>query len=156
MPEQESTTVQRSDGVVSFRDLTPEDWTKMRATLSEAEAYLGKRLPASARDVQNFYEAVLAASPDHDEKILFVGILFGELVCEETDFQWVWSVMDEQQELSLKHPDENVICSPISMMAKRLQDRVRVDMSVLCQDTIRTLEDGLREMERYRAEQGLN
>lgn len=115
-------------------------------SLTSASVFVGNPLPAKASDVQTLYDAVLETYPDHENAIESIGLLFGELICEETDFEWKWVTYEGQEELSLLHPSATVFCFPLSMMHKRIQDGEALDIEELCEQTIRTLNDLLEDV----------
>jgi len=131
---------------VSARALLPDDLAYLRMSLSRASVFVGTRLPAAARDVQTLYDTVFETYPDHDNVIESIGLLFGELICEETDFEWQWVTYEGREELSLLHPSAFVFCSPLSMMHKRIQHGEAVDIEELCAQTIKTLNDLLEDV----------
>ncbi|WP_416831879.1 MAG: DUF3806 domain-containing protein [Erythrobacter sp.] len=90
--------------------------------------------------IQSTYDALLA-SPEWDEdRVTALGVAFGEMICAHGDFEWV-RVEDEYGTGPALAPiGFDIVCSPIDMIEKRLEDREVVDLSDLCSDTIAAIE----------------
>lgn len=83
---------------------------------------------------------MLASREWAEEPLVALGVAFGEMICAQGDFEWVKLEDEYGSGPALALVGLDVVCSPIEMIEKRLEDGEAVDLVDLCSDTIATIE----------------
>ena len=123
--------------------LTVEQAPAVDEAIALAADYLATDPPFSPDEVQTLYDVVARERPHHVDAQIAVGIAFGEMIIDKTDYEWV-RVSDEYgDETALCHRTAMVTCFPISMLQKRISKREEVDLVELRDATIATLEEAV-------------
>ena len=101
-----------------------------------AADYLDSAGPLSVGDVQIIYQVIMEDFRDHDLALIAVGIAFGETIAAKAGWEWVRVTDEYGSETSLGPAGYNITCHPISMIQKRIQDGVSVEIEELRDETI--------------------
>ena len=124
---------------MEIRDLDASERAAHVDGLKLAAKLLDTSLPLSSSSVQELYEALNNRGNDYPEGAIACGLAFGQLIVEETGFDWV-RVSDEYGDETCVSPSgAKLICSPISMIQKRLSRGERLDLEGLKNKVIAAL-----------------
>ena len=122
---------------MEIRQLTETEFAALNDGLALAVRLVDHKIDVSA--VQELYNAVVDAERRTPSVIIATGLAFGQLFLAEPDFEWV-RVKDEfGEETAVALKEVQLVCHPVSMMQKRLNNNEAVDVSELLRLTIRTL-----------------
>ncbi|WP_073980872.1 DUF3806 domain-containing protein [Erythrobacter donghaensis] len=94
----------------------------------------------TVEEIQSTYDALLASKEMDEESLVALGVAFGEMICAQGDFEWVKLEDEYGSGPALALVGWDVVCSPIDMIEKRLEDGDAVDLVELCSDTIATID----------------
>jgi len=94
----------------------------------------------SVEDIQSAYDAQLASGYLDEQNLLALGAAFGEMICAQGDFEWVHVSDEYGSGPALAPVGFDVVCSPIEMVEKRLEDGEAVSLAELCADTVATIQ----------------
>ncbi len=126
--------------------LNSEQRNALNDGLNFAARIAGKVRPINSETVQKLYDDFLNENVTNTEAIISLGLSFGQLFVEKNEFEWV-RVSDEYGEETVVSPKGwRTICSPISMIQKRLERNEHVDICDLYENTVSSIlqiiEDG--------------
>ena len=124
-----------------IHQLSEEERTALKDGLALAAKMVDGKLPLSVDQVQKLYDALSTGHRDYDVGIITLGLSFGETIIAEAGYEWV-RVEDEYGEETVLSPKgKQIICSPISMIQKRIDQSEDIDVSILRDETIRLVQD---------------
>jgi Domain of unknown function (DUF3806) len=133
---------------LNLRQLSPDEIGTREAGLDLAAHLAGVPRPMTIDDVQALYDALLDVSQPPSEALTAVGLSFAEQIVAASGFEWAHVSDDEfGDEVCVAAPKNEIYCSPISMVEKRLKQGERLSLAELRDDTIATI--------RRRIEQGM-
>ena len=93
----------------------------------------------TVEEIQSAYDAQLASGNMDEESLVALGAAFGEMICAHGDLEWVHLSDEYGSGPALAPVGFDVVCSPIEMIEKRLEDGEAVDLVELCSDTVATI-----------------
>src|ERR1041385_3623996 len=121
---------------LNLRPLSPDEIGARDAILDLAAQLAGASRPLTIDDVQSLYDACLDVDDPPSEALLAIGLSFAQQIVSAANFEWV-RVSDEYgDETCVAAPGKEIFCSPISMIRKRLQERERLNLAELRDDTV--------------------
>jgi len=120
---------------MEFNDLNKAERAALDDGLSLASRLVNAPRPLRSSHVQELYDALIANDQTHPEVEVALGLSFGELIAETTNFEWVRISDEYGEETCLSPKDIQLICSPISMIQKRLSAGENIDIDSLVLDT---------------------
>lgn len=133
---------------MQIRPLNDEEVNALNEGLKLAAHLVSSALPLSMAEVQSLYDAIRNNHHDNTDAQIALGLAFGELITENTDYKWV-RVHDEYgEETALSPPGVQVACHPISMLQKRVSKKEDVNIEELRDGTIKSVEN-LRTSEKF-------
>jgi Domain of unknown function (DUF3806) len=112
----------------------------LRASFSSLGVRGGETGFLTVEEIQSAYDALLASTAIDEQRLLALGVAFGEMICARGDFEWVHLEDEYGSGPALAPVGFDLACSPIEMIEKRLEDGEHVDLVELCSDTIATIE----------------
>ena len=120
--------------------LTDEEKNAIEENKSFISELFNPDTPINAEKVQVLYDSALVGSKEITIGIGLLGVAFGELMLNKLpDFEWA-KISDEYgEEICLCARSFILICSPISMMSKRIEDRESIDIADLADKTCQVL-----------------
>jgi len=123
------------------RGLTSEEQEARDDAIALAAEYLAIDAPPSLPDVQTLYDVIAADHPEDTTAQIAAGIAFGAIIADRSGFDWVRIIDDVGEETGLCHPDNLVVCYPVSILQKRIVSGDAVDLLELCDATISAVND---------------
>jgi hypothetical protein len=130
---------------MNMRPLNSEEAAARDAGLELAARLVGFPPPLSMADVQTLYDVLLDVSDPPAEALIAAGLAFGEQIIAASDFEWM-RVSDEfGDETCVAAPKNEIFCSPISMIQKRIEQKEGWDLVGLRDDTIAIIRKRIEE-----------
>ena len=131
---------------MEISELDSDQQSALNDGLNFAARVASKDRPLNSKAVQELYDGFLNENISNPEAIIALGLSFGQLFVEYNEFEWV-RVSDEYGEETVVSPKGwRTICSPISMIQKRLERNEQVNIINLYEHTLssirRIIEDG--------------
>ena len=132
---------------MNISELTQDELSALRDGLALAAKLVGKTLPLSLEHVQELYDTLRDNKSDFPEGTIALGLSFGQLIADQSGYDWV-RVSDEYgEETCLSPVGAQLICSPISMMQKRLSNSEVEDLGHLRDETIKIISSKIQSGE---------
>ena len=123
----------------TFSALSEEQLVAVQMNLAKAAEWAGVDTAPSAAKVQEIYDAFLEHDVGDGDRIITLGVAFGQLLVDRAGLEWV-SVSDQYgTEICVAVPEKQSFCSPLSMMDKRIERAERLSIERLCEDTLALL-----------------
>ena len=119
---------------MEFRPLTPHQEAELADGLELAATIARSSPPLSADQVQTLYDTLLGQSFCDEDTVVALGFAFGDLIKKQITLEWILLDGDYGEEISLAVPGLRLVCSPISMMRKRLERGEAWDVDRLASD----------------------
>jgi len=127
-----------------LRRLNAEEQGALRVGLDLAAELAASPLPLSRAQVQALYDDALEGATDDDERLIAIGLAFGDLISREDGFEWA--------RISDQYGDETCVavigsmthCAPISMIQKRIRRNEAVDIGEMADSTMNLLREQAR------------
>lgn len=123
-----------------IRQLTDDEQAALADGLALAARLVDGLPPLSADQVQALYDALCSDHPNDAEGIIAAGLAFGELIAARADYEWVRVADDFGEETVLAPRNKEIICAPVSMIQKRIEEREAVSIPRLRDATIATVQ----------------
>lgn len=120
---------------MEFKNLNEAERAALDEGLSLASRLINSPRPLRSNHVQELYDALLADEQSYPKAEIALGLSFGELIAETTNFEWVRISDQYGDETCLSPKGIQLICSPISMIQKRLSAGEKIDLDALVLDT---------------------
>ena len=136
------------DPPATYRSLTPEDLANLEAARAWVrghftEAAEGKYEPIDGK--LRVIDAILKngwVDVKETWKLQALGVALGDALAQKLLLEWV-TVDDEfGQDAALNWPGTSVLCYPLTMIAKRVEDGEQVDVYALFEGAIEIITDG--------------
>ena len=125
---------------MEIRELTSDERAALTSGISLAKKLLDRRTPLGSEEVQELYDYFLGREDEFPEGVIALGIAFGALIEAKAKYQWV-RVSDEFGEETVLSPQSHkIICSPISIIQKRLQRGEAINIAYLRDQIIEGVE----------------
>ena len=122
--------------VANARTLSAEERDALEAGLNFAARLAECDPPLSLDQVQQIYNAFLEENVDDADAIIALGLAFGQCIVSSGPFEWV-RVSDEYgEETSIAVLGAAIYLHPVSMIQRRLEQRERIIVEQLCNDTL--------------------
>lgn len=116
---------------MEIQALNDDEQSALIDGLNLAARLLDTSLPLNIVQVQELFDALKARGNDFPEAAIAVGLAFGQVIVDETGFDWV-RVQDEfGKETCVSPSGIKLICAPISMIQKRLSSEDSIDLTRL-------------------------
>lgn len=123
-----------------YRALTEEELGQLEHALGHAARRIGGSGTLTIAQVQACYDALLQDGEVEGETVDLLGLAFGELL---RSVGWLsWQMLEDPEYgdvLSLVADGLSLSCSPLSMIANRLEDGEEWDLAELRDSTLRKL-----------------
>ena len=124
---------------MEIRDLDKSEQAALIDGLKLAAKLSDTGLPLSLTNIQELYDALNGRGNDFPEGTIACGLAFGQLIVDQTGFDWV-RVNDEYGEATCVSPSgAKLICSPVSMIQKRLSRGESLNLKDLKNEVINSL-----------------
>jgi hypothetical protein len=131
---------------LNLRPLNSEEIAAREAGLDLASKLVDAPRPLTMDDVQALYDALLNVNQPPSEALTAMGLSFAEQIVAASGFEWVHVSDDEfGDEVCVAAPENEIYCSPISMIQKRLQQGERLSLAELRDDTVATIRRRIEE-----------
>lgn len=123
-----------------YRDLSDIEIQQLDDALTRVDHAINGIAGDVPGRLQRWYDALIEAeAPDVDE-IELLGYAFARMLLAEDWLHWAVLVdSDYGDEVAVAIEDLEIGCTPLSMIANRIEDREAWDLAELCESTIRQL-----------------
>ena len=116
---------------MEIQTLNDQEHSALIDGLNLAARLLDSSPPLNIAQLQELFEALKSRGNDFPEAAIALGLAFGQVMVDETGFDWV-RVNDEfGQETCVSPTGTKLICAPISMIQKRLSSDDTIDLNRL-------------------------
>jgi len=122
--------------------LSGEHLSALNEGLSLASKLVEGEIPFSIEQVQSLYDTLLKRRSEPAFEIA-LGLAFGSVVISRSGFEWARISDEYGEETCIAVQNTHLICSPISMIQKRLERGERTDLSELCDGTIEVMRENV-------------
>jgi hypothetical protein len=127
--------------IVEFRELSAEELASLEVAFDLLARIAGEDRPVSFFGLQNVYNTILSDKPDFPALVISLGLSFGQKFIETGRYEWV-SVSDEYgQETCISPKQLKINVAPISMIQKRIDENLPVDLKSLFEETDKVAKD---------------
>ena len=122
-----------------FLGMSKSETEQVRLWLDHACVVAGCRVEP---DEDHFLKSLGAAvsSSSSEDDILAVGAAFGEAVAERAGLKWVMVFDEYGLDFGLQKPMTSLVCFPLSMIQKRVEQDGKLDLVSLVAETARLIE----------------
>jgi len=110
------------------------------AALARAAKWAGVDRSPDAEKVQEIYDAFLEQSISDSDRIITLGIAFGQVLVDCGGLEWVQIKDQYGEEVCVAVKDKECFCAPISMMEKRINRAESLSIARLCAETLELLD----------------
>lgn len=125
----------------TFSHLTHPQFTAIQMNLAKAAEWAGVDRTPDAAKVQEIYDALLEHEISDPDRLITLGVAFGQLLIDRAGLEWV-SVTDKHgTEICVAVPAKQSFCAPLSMMGKRIDRAEPLSIEQLCEDTLALLRE---------------
>lgn len=124
---------------------TQQDWARIRNQQGLIAKVVAERYSAGLigglADLQPLQRLIedKAYEAEDTYELQSIGLCFGEVMVKQLGFRWI-TVEDELgQDPAIQYGSTSIIAYPLTMISKRVEDGVQVDLQEIYADTARTL-----------------
>lgn len=107
----------------------------LAARMAKVETALG------IDQVQALYDAALDANENDAERLIAIGLAFGNLIVDDAEFEWARISDEWGEETCVAVVGKMVHCAPISMIQKRIGRADPFSIAELREGTLKMLRD---------------
>ena len=125
---------------MEFRPLNPEELSVLENTLNYASKIAGKDNPLDFEDVNQLYQSFIDEGIIDARARIALGISFGHLFILSGKYEWVRISDEYGEETALAPYNKKIMVAPISMIQKRLEDNLYVEITELYYETDKAVE----------------
>lgn len=126
---------------MEIRPLTSEELSALNDTLSLASRIAGKDKALGFEDVHELYTSFINENIDDSGAKIALGIAFGQLFTLSGKYEWVRISDEYGEETALAPLGKNITVAPISMIQKRLNEKLYVDIAELYTETDKIIQN---------------
>lgn len=124
---------------MELRALTDDEATALHSGLALAASMAGSETKLSVSQVQSLYDAALDRDERDVERLIAIGLAFGDLIAGGSEFEWARISDKWGNETCVAVVGKMTHCAPISMIQKRISRAEAVDIDELRDGTIDAL-----------------
>ena len=124
---------------MKIQSLSSYGHAALNDALELAARLVDGRQPLTPIQVQALYDTLLSTDVKHDQGVIALGLAFGQLVIDASNFEWVRVSSEYGEETCISPVGAEIICAPISMIQKRLDKDEPENIIELRDETIRVL-----------------
>jgi hypothetical protein len=121
---------------MELRALTDDETLALQAGLALAARMAGAESRLSASQVQALYNAALDNEERDIERLIAIGLAFGDLIVDGAEFEWARISDQWGNETCVAVVGKMTHCAPISMIQKRIGRVESADIAQLRDSTI--------------------
>ena len=125
---------------MEFRALNKDELSALEDTLSYASKIAGKEKALGFEDVDELYKSFLDEDITDAGAQIALGLSFGHLFILSEKYEWVRISDEYGEETALAPHNKKIMIAPISMIQKRLKDRLHVNIAELYSETDKAVE----------------
>ncbi|MEM9938686.1 MAG: DUF3806 domain-containing protein [Pseudomonadota bacterium] len=122
---------------MQIRQLTPHEFAALVDALDLARRLVDRALDTDA--VQELYDSLVGMNERPHHVTIATGLAFGQLIIEASEFEWARIKDEYGEETCIAVKDTELICAPISMIQKRLDQNEKLRISDLVDGTVQTM-----------------
>ena len=130
---------------IQIRALSDDEIVARDAGLDMAADLIGAPRPLTLAQLQTLYDVLLTETAT-EEALISLGLAFGEqLILSAPHFEWVRVSDQYGDETCVAVRGKEIFCAPISMVQKRIRRKEQIDLKLMRDGTIATIQSRIDE-----------
>ncbi|GGX71902.1 hypothetical protein GCM10011309_22650 [Litorimonas cladophorae] len=126
---------------MQVRDLNTAELASLQAAFDLLARIAGEDHPMSFLGLQNVYNTILSDKPDFPALVISLGLGFGQKFVETGRYEWVIVSDEYGQETCISPKQLKINVAPISIVQKRVDENLSVDLKNLFEETDKAVKD---------------